>query len=107
MNGNLKNSGSGRFQNLLYSYFIIDKKRRVDETAEKMKIHRDTLYRWVRGDNPFPIDELDNLTNAIGEPHFIEHYATLTGYKLINDITDKKALNFFKELHKLISAVIE
>jgi len=107
MNGNLKNNKSSRFQNQLYQYFITDKKKRVDETAEKMGIHRDTLYRWIRGDNPFPIDELDNLTNAIEEPYFIEHFATICGYKMINEITDKKVLSFLEELKKLISAVTE
>ena len=107
MNGNLKNNNSSRFQNQLYTYFIHDKKRRVDETAEKMGVHRDTLYRWIRGDNPFPIDELDNLTQAIGEPYFIEHFATICGYKLYEEITDKKVLNVLEEFKKILSAIIK
>ena len=107
MNGNLKNSGSSRFQNQLYQYFIADKKRRVDETAEKMGIHKDTLYRWIRGANPFPIDELDNLTEAIGEPYFIEHFTRMCGYRVTREIADKKAIIILEEIRNLISAVIE
>ena len=107
MNGNLKNNGSGRFQNQLYTYFISDKKRRVDETAEKMGCHRDTLYRWIRGDNPFPIDELDNLTRAIEDSYFIEHFTRMCGYRITREITDKKAIIILEEIRNLISAVIE
>jgi len=61
---NLKLLDKFRFQDLLYFVFIQHGKFRVDQTAARMKIHPDTLYRYCRGELPFPIDRLKDLVQA-------------------------------------------
>ena len=61
---NLKLLDEFRFQDLLYFVFIQYSRFRVDQTAARMGIHPDTLYRYCRGELPFPIDRLKQLIKA-------------------------------------------
>ena len=54
------------FQSLLYVNFIVKKKYRVEVIAQIMGYHKDTLYKWIRGERPFPIDEVPNLVKSTG-----------------------------------------
>jgi hypothetical protein len=70
--------------------FIIADEHDVASVSEKMKISPDTLYRYVRGALPFPIDRLPDLVNATGNLKFLEYFANKCDYTLIPKIKDRK-----------------
>ena len=99
---NLKNGSSYRFSNHMYYIFIVQKKHRVDLMAEKMKVHRDSLYRWIRGDKPFPIDQLSNLVNATEDVSFLEYFADQCNYSLMPKIRNKKTAEIMTQMAKVM-----
>ena len=105
--GNLNNKGRNGFQSLLYVNFIVRKKYRVDETAKKMGIHKDTLYRWIRGDNPFSVDYLGDLVKATGDLDFLEYFCEPCGYSLIPKIKDKGTAKMFSQMARIIQSAID
>ena len=105
--GNLNNKGRSGFQSLLYVNFIFKKKYRVDDTAQKMGIHKDTLYKWVRGENPFPIDQLTNLVKATGDLDFLEYFCEPCGYSLIPKIKDKGTAKMFSQMARIMQSAID
>ena len=68
------------FGSLLYYSFILKKKYRVDETAEKMGIAPDTLYRYIRSENVMPPDRIIDLVKATGEIEFLTFFCDPCGY---------------------------
>lgn len=87
---NLKNVKKFTFQNLIYLNFIVKKKYRVDACAEKMGVHLDSLYRWIRGEKPFPIDRLSDLVNATEDTELLEYFTDPCGFTLLPKIKNKK-----------------
>jgi len=104
MSGNLKKDTGFSFQNLLYVRFIVEKRYRVDSVAEKMGIHKDTLYRYVRGENHFPIDKLPRLIEATEDTSFIEYLFQDTKYIVIPK-PDKSTLRTMDNLTSLFSSI--
>jgi len=88
--GNLNNDHDFGFQALLYYKFIIASEQDVALVSEKMKISPDTLYRYVRGALPFPIDRLPDLVTATGDLKFLEYFANKCDYTLIPKVKDRK-----------------
>lgn len=105
--GNLNMVRINRFQNLLYTRFIIEKRYRVDEIAEKIGIHRDTLYRHIRGENQFPVDLIPNLVKATGDDFFLRYLAREAGYTIFKKCTDKKINETIKTLSEILFNVFD
>ena len=79
---NLKKLDEFRFQDLLYFVFIQHDKFRIDQTAARMKIHPDTLYRYCRGELPFPVDRLDDLVEATDWKGWGQYFYRNTDYAI-------------------------
>jgi len=92
------NSG---LQCLLYTNFVIKGKYPVDSVAEKMGIHRDTLYKWIEGVNLFPADRLAPLVVATGDPEYLEYILDKCGYAVLPKIRDKKAAETMIQMAKV------
>lgn len=107
MSVNLKNNRASRFQNLLYFIFQVKHRHRVDLTAEKMGVHKDTFYRWSRGDKPFPIDQLPNLVNATDDVEFLEHLADQCGYSVLPKIKNRKTAEIMTQMAKVMLSATE
>ncbi len=89
--------GSLGFQSLMYYKFIIKKQYRVDETAFKMRIAMDTLYRYIRGELIIPPDRIVDLIKATGDREFLEFFSDPAGFDLVpretfRDAKDIRAL---------------
>lgn len=80
--GNLKNLPDCRFQDLLYLAFITSRKFSVGIVAHKMGICRDTLYRYVRGELPFPIDKLGDLVRATQWKGWLQYFTSGTNLEV-------------------------
>ena len=106
MEGNLKMVKRIGFQNLLYVRFIIEKRYRVDEVARKLDIHKDTLYRWIRGDNPFPIDQLPHLVKATDDPIYLKYLAREAGFSLVEQVKDKKTAEAISRIADILISCI-
>jgi len=104
---NLNNSPNYGFQALLYYRFTIERKHHVDEVSKKMGIHKDTLYRYTRGDNKFPIDQISNLVNAIGDIGFLEYFCEPCGYTLLPKIKDKTTVKVISNIAKILQNAVE
>ena len=98
--GNNSNGNIG-FPSLLYVNFCIKKKYRVDETAKKMQIATDTLYRYVRGENTMPPDRIIDLIKATGDIEYLEFFSEPCGFIPINasSVSMTKAEREKHELH--------
>ena len=94
------------FQALLYTRFITEKQYRVAAVAEKMGVHKDTLYKWVNGTNPFSIDYLAALVVATEDPTYLEYQARDAGYKIIPQIKDKKTAEIIQKFAELMLSCI-
>jgi len=92
------NSG---LQCLLYTNFVIKAKYSVDSVAEKMGVHRDTLYKWIEGKNLFPADRLAPLTVATQDTEYLEYTLDKCGYVLLPKIRDKKAAETMIQMAKV------
>ena len=86
----------------MYLIFIIKKKHRVDLIADRMKVHRDSLYRWIRADKPFPVDQLASLINATEDVEFLEYFADQCGYSIMPKIKDKKTAKVVSQMAKIM-----
>jgi hypothetical protein len=105
MNENLKNSQNFRFHNLLYLNFIILKKDNVDECAKNWwphPIHRDTLYRKIRGANPFTVDDLPGLTKSTKRQEYLEFIANQCGFSIIPVVKDKQAIKLMNQIADIL-----
>jgi len=100
----IRNSG---LQNLLYVNFIVKKKYRVDVVAQIMGRHKDTLYKWVRGEHPFPVDEIPNLTKATEDTEYLEYLCDRAGYSLMPKIKDKGTARTFSHMVKVLLSAID
>ena len=67
-----------------------------------MGIHKDSLYRWVRGDKPFPIDKLPDLINATEDVEFLEYLADQCSYSLIPKIGNRKTAEIMNQMAKVM-----
>jgi len=96
----IKNRNSG-IQCLLYFNFHIDSKYAVDDIAQKMGIHPDTLYKYINGTHEFPAERLIGLTNATGDIKYLEFIADKCGYSVIPKIKDKKTAETMVQMAKV------
>ena len=91
MQGNLFPSQLSGFPVLMYYKFINKKQYRVDETADKMRIAPDTLYRYIRGENIMPADRIIDLIRATGDVEFLEFFCEPCGYVPVPIVKGKPA----------------
>ena len=94
-------SANSGLQCLLYTNFTIKAKYAVDSIAEKMGIHRDTLYKWIEGKKLFPADRLAPLTAATQDTEYLEYILDKCGYVLLPKIRDKKAAETMIQMAKV------
>jgi len=92
---NLKTLDEFRFQDMLYLVFITHQKFRVDQTASRMKIHPDTLYRYCRGELAFPVDRLKDLICATKWKGWGQYFYSDTSFEV------KKKMS--QEMRELLS----
>lgn len=98
---NLKINRQSGLQCLMYFHFIISDKYPVDAIAQKMGVHRDTLYKWINGTHVFPAEQIINLTNATGDLKYLEYIAEKCGYSIIPKIKDKKTAETMIQMAKI------
>lgn len=103
-NSNLKNGHDFGYQALLYYVFIISAEFDVASVSEKMKISADTLYRYVRGALPFPVDRLADLVNATGDKRFLDYFAKKCDYSLIPVIKNQREREIMRHTAEVIMA---
>lgn len=101
MSVNLKMSMNSGLGVLLYCNFIIKKKYTVDAIAQKMGIHKDTLYKYVNGTHVFPSEQLINLTKSTEDPEYLEYITNQCGYALIPKIKDKRTAESLIQMAKV------
>jgi len=100
----LKSDKGFTFQNLLYSKFILKRHHRVEPVSDLLKIHKDTLYRKIRGDSEFRIDELPALLNATNDIEYINYLLRDTNFIAIPK-PDKRFEKMLFELAKSMLAI--
>jgi len=100
----VRNSG---LQNLLYVNFIVKKKYRVDEVSKIMGYHKDTVYRWIRGERPFPVDEIPNLVKSTGDIEYLEYLADLCDFSIMPKIKDKTTAKMLFQMTKIFQSAID
>jgi len=101
-----KNSGVSGFQSLLYFNFILQKKYRVDIVSKKMGIATDTLYKYIRGERPFPPDRISDLYNATNDLSYLTFFLDPCGHVPIKPIEDKETIKVLLSLIELIQSAI-
>ena len=101
---NLNNECDRGFQALLYYRFIVSNEQDVALVSDKMKISSDTLYRYVRGALPFPIDRLPDLVTATGDIGFLEYFAKKCDYTLIPKIKDRREAEIMRHTAEVMMA---
>jgi len=112
-NNNLKNSPNFRFYNLLYLNFVVLNKDSVDECAKHWHpkpIHRDTLYKKIRGKNPFTVDDLPGLIKSTQRIEYLEFIANQCGYAVVPLIKNKqvkKLMNHVADVLQSLSGDID
>ena len=106
MYSKLKMNNKNGFQSLLYVNFIIRKRYRVDTTAQNMGIHKDTLYKWIRGERPFPVDQISNLVNATRDVEYLEYFCDPCNYTPMPKIKDKSIIKMFSQMVKVMQSAI-
>lgn len=94
------------FGAMLYYKFIISSEHDVALVSEKMKISKDTLYRYIRRALPFPIDRLPDLVKATGDLKFLEYFANKCDYTLIPIIKDKRQAEMMKRMAEIFLSAI-
>lgn len=102
-NPNLSAESGNGIQALLYVRFIIEKRYRVDEVAPKMGIASDTLYKYIRGENLFPMERAGALTAATGDTCYLDYAADQSGYILVPKPTVKAVQKSVRQLEALIT----
>ena len=103
--GKLKMSKKLGFASLMYVNFIIKKKENVQETAKKMGVSMDTLYRYIRGENIIPPDRIVDLIQSTKNIEYLEFFCDPNGYIPIPKIKSKHALETFSQFAKLMNLV--
>ena len=101
-----KNNGVSGFQSLLYFNFILQKKYRVDTIAQKMGINKDTLYKYIRGERPFPPDRISDLYNTTEDLSYLTFFLDPCGFVPIKPIEDKETSKMLLSLVELIQSAI-
>ena len=106
MPDNLK-KGNLIFQSMMYVSFIIKKKYRVDETAKKMEISKDSLYRYIRGETIIPPDRIAALIRATEDIEYLEFFCEAVDYVPIPKIKGKHTTEMMAQMVKLMQSAIE
>jgi len=91
----------------MYVNFIIKKKARVDETAKKMGVSADTLYRYVRGENIIPPDRIIDLIRATDNIEYLEFFCDAVGYVPVPRIKDRRAAETMTQMIKVMKSAID
>jgi hypothetical protein len=104
-NDNLNNSHIFDIQPLLYTAFIIEKKCRVDDVSKEMKISSDLLYRYIRGDKPFPFFRLVPLLKATKDLRILVALCREMGCILVPAIKNKKFIDGLTEITLALSGI--
>ena len=97
-----KMSNKNGFASLCYVNFIVKAKYRVDSIAQKWGISTDYLYKKIRGEKPWYVDDVQKLYKATGDIEYLEYVNDPCGFTLIPKIKDKQSL---KVLGQMISVV--
>ena len=105
--GNLKKMGNFGFQSLMYVNFVIKKKYRVDLTAKVMKISKDTLYRYIRGEMIIPPDRIVDLIRATGDIEFLEFFCDALDFVPIPKIKEKRTAKTLSQMIKVMQLAID
>lgn len=106
MPGNLNKGHDFGFQALLYYKFIISTEHDVASVSQKMGLAPDTLYRYLRGALPFPIDRLADLVVATGDLGFLEYFAKKCNYTVIPIIRDRRQAEMMKRMAEMFLSAI-
>lgn len=107
MPDNLKRNRNLGFSSLMYVNFVIKKKKRVDETAKKMGISTDTLYRYIRGENIIPADRIIDLIKATDNIEYLEFFCDAVGHVPVPRIKDKRAAETMTQMIKVMKSAID
>ena len=91
------NKGNLIFQSMMYISFIIKKKYRVDEIAKKMEISKDSLYRYIRGENIIPPDRIVALIRATEDIEYLEFFCEAMNYVPIPKIKGKYTMEMMAQ----------
>ena len=102
-----KNSFEEGFRGLCHYVFIHLSKYRVDKTAEKMGCIPDTLYKKIEGKRRFQFEDPSKLTNATGDPIFINYFNKACGYRAFPKTLDKNTAKTALHLFKLFQHVLD
>lgn len=86
---------------LLYCNFILKKKYSVDSVAQKMGIHKDTLYKYINGTHIFPAERLIGLTLATDDYEYLDYIADQCNRAIIPKIKDKKTAEAMIQMAKI------
>ena len=103
----LKNNRPSGYQMLLYYKFIAHKEFDTTSIAEKMGISLDTLYRYIRGDRPFPVDRISDLVNATQDTEFLDYLCSPCGFSLMPKIKDRTTMKTFSQLVRMMQSVLD
>jgi len=101
-----KNNRVSGFQSLLYFNFILQKKYRVDTMSKKMGIATDTLYKYIRGERPFPPDRISDLYNVTNDLSYLTFFLDPCNFVPIRPIEDKETTKTLLSLVELIQSAI-
>lgn len=104
MKSHTKMKKKNEFQSLTYVNFIVLQKYRVDAVAQKMGIHVDTLYKKIRGERPWQVDDIPRLVNATGDIGYLEYLCDPCGYMLIPKIKDRATARMFSQMVKVLQS---
>jgi hypothetical protein len=87
--------------------FIIEKKFRVDDIAKKMKISSDLLYRYIRGDKPFPFFRLIPLLKATKDLRILVAICREMGGIFVPYIKHKNFIDGLTEITLALSGIAD
>ena len=102
-----KNSFEEGFRGLCHYLFIHLGKYRVDTTAEKMGCSADTLYKKIEGKRKWQLEDPSKLTNATGDPIFINYSNKSCGYRAFPMVLDKNTAKIALQLFKLFGQILD
>lgn len=109
--GNRKDYVESGFRSLLISKFYAEGKYKVDNIAQKMGVHKDTLYKWIAGKDSngqkrhFPIDRIPDLVNATNDIEFLDYLCRRCGMMVIPEIKDKATLKMFTHMARIMQLI--
>jgi len=111
MDGKRKDYIEDGFRSLLIQKFYGERKYTVDGIAEKMGLHKDTLYKWIAGRDSdgkkrhFPIDMIPTLVNATGDSDFLKYLCRPCGMMVLPEIKDKTTLKMFTHMAEIMGVL--